>query len=126
MLYNSLGNAYSVLHSRVGPDLTFCETIQCGDQYTTYAVPGFVPGHTGTDYAVTIAPGSYHGDTRVHNVVLTDAAAVVNASQGRISVWFEEQSAPVPYVDGVYRIFNGSYGLDSGFGLWVDGGVRDF
>jgi Concanavalin A-like lectin/glucanases superfamily len=117
VLFNTLGSRYQVLHSKVGPDLQFCSG-GC-------AVPAWVQGHTPTDHAITIGPGTYYSEEAEQNVLLTDPAAVLDSDQGTLSVWFKENAAPVAYSYGVYRIFGGAFGPGGeAMQLYMDASTR--
>ena len=65
--------------------------------------------------ALSIGPGSYSYLDREHTVVsATDQ--YLNADRGTISVWYKQNSDPVGFDHGVYRLFDGAYGLTSGIG----------
>jgi hypothetical protein len=116
VLFNTLGSRYGVSHSKVGPDLKL---------YHHGVVPAWVQGHTPTDHAITIGPGSQNIQGRYHNVLLTDPAAVLDPDQGTLSVWFKENAAPVAYEYGVYRIFGGAFGMSHEFmQLYIDASKR--
>ena len=54
---------------------------------------------------------------REHNVLWSGLDQYLNPNQGTISVWYKQNSDPVGFDHGVYRIFDGSYGLGSGIGM---------
>jgi hypothetical protein len=112
VLWNRLGSNSEVLNSEVGPDL---ESYAGGDAFSVPAVPAYVPGVFGN--ALTIGPGSYGIFDRVHNVVLTDADQVLNPERGTVEAWYQQINDPIPFQRGIYRIFDGGFGLASGIGL---------
>jgi alpha-tubulin suppressor-like RCC1 family protein len=109
VLWNTLGSDIEVSNSVYGPNLV---------KYTNNSgvdIPAntaYAPGVFGN--AVGIGSGSYISEDRVHNLVLTNLPQVINPNRGTIDVWFQQNSTPTPYVDGVIRIFDGAYGLNSG------------
>jgi hypothetical protein len=112
VLWNRLGSNGQVLHSNVGPDLEFYTG---GDELSVIATPAYVPGVFGG--ALTIGPGSYSTFFRVHNVVLADADQVLNPERGTIEAWYQQVNDPIDFQRGIYRIFDGGFGLASGVGL---------
>src|SRR5262249_29224603 len=44
----------------------------------------------------------------------------LNPDRGTIEAWYKQNTDPVGYSYGVYRIFDGAYGLGSGIGLAVE------
>src|SRR5207253_2544066 len=62
-------------------------------------------------------PGSYGTFLREHTVVWDNLNLYLNPDHGTISVWYKQNADPVAYSYGVYRIFDGSYGLGSGLGM---------
>jgi len=120
-LWNTFQSRYAITHSRIGPPLAFYSMIDCPKcgGVDVKATPGFAAGYNGN--GLTIAPGNYVSEDREHNIVLRNLAQVLSINQGTISVWFKQNIPSVPYQNGVYRIFDGAFGLTSGFGLWVGG-----
>jgi hypothetical protein len=112
VLWNRLGSNGQVLHSNVGPDLEFYAG---GDEFSVVATPAYVPGVFGD--ALTIGPGSYSTFDRVHNVVLADSDQVLNSERGTIEAWYQQVNDPIDFQRGIYRIFDGGFGLASGVGL---------
>lgn len=124
VLWNTFQNQWAITHSRIGPPLGFYRASDCannpycfGPEVNVKANPGFVPGHCGT--GLTIAPGFYSSEDREHNVVLRNLGNVLNINHGTISEWFKQNAVPVAYGYGIYRIFDGSYGLGSAIGIYV-------
>jgi hypothetical protein len=74
-----------------------------------------VPGVFGG--ALTIGPGGYGTFDRVHNVVLAHADEVLNEERGTVEAWFQQLNDPIDFQRGIYRIFDGGFGLASGIGL---------
>jgi Concanavalin A-like lectin/glucanases superfamily len=114
VLWNKLGSATEVQNSAFGPNLTFYVGGVFPDVPGT---PAYVPGVFGN--AVTLT-GSYGTFDREHNVIWNTVNQFVNADRGTIEAWFKQNSNPVANVNGVYRIFDGAYGLGPGVGLWSD------
>jgi hypothetical protein len=112
ILWNRLGSNAEVLNSALGPNLSFYGG---GFYPDTIANPGYVPGVFGN--ALTIAPGSYGTPDREHNVVWNNLNSYLSAEHGTIEVWYKQNENPVGFSHGVYRIFDGSYGLGSGLQL---------
>jgi hypothetical protein len=44
----------------------------------------------------------------------------LNPDRGTISVWFKQNASPVAFSYGVYRIFDGGYGIGAGIGISSD------
>jgi hypothetical protein len=112
ILWNRLGSNAEVLNSAFGPNLGFYGG---GFYPDTIANPGYVPGVFGS--ALTIAPGGYGTPDREHNVVWNNLNSYLSAEHGTIEVWYKQNENPVGFSHGVYRIFDGSYGLGSGLQL---------
>jgi hypothetical protein len=112
VFWNRLGSETEVLNSVAGPNLEFYGG---GDFLSVPAVPDYLPGVFGG--ALTIGPGSYSSTNRVHNVVLNNADQVLNSERGTVEAWFQQTANPIPYQNGIYRIFDGGFGLGSGLGL---------
>jgi len=114
VFYNKLGSDYEVLNSEVGPNLKFYDLgsyapeIQGDREY--------VSGKEGN--AVTIK-GVYGSTHRVHNLVLENPGNTMNAQSGTIEVWFYQTARPKPYQYGIYRLFDGGFGLNSGMGFYL-------
>ena len=119
--WNTFQGSYAITHSKLGPALGFFKSSDCPKcgVVDVKAVPGFTAGYNGN--GLTIAPGNYGSEDREHNIVLRNVPQVLSIDQGTISVWFKQNIPSVPYQNGVYRIFDGAFGLTSGFGLWVGG-----
>src|SRR5437016_1426753 len=109
ILWNRLGSSQEVTHSAYGPNLGFYSG---GSGYDVVGNPAFVPGVFGN--ALTIGPGSYGIYDREHTVVWNNLDQYLNPARGTIEVWYKQTEDPVAYSYGVYRIFDGSYGLGSG------------
>jgi hypothetical protein len=112
LLWNKLGSSAEVQNSAYGPNLTFYGG---GDPFGQIANPAYVPGVFGN--ALTIGPGGYSTPLRVYNVLWNSVDQYLNADRGTIETWFKQNTDPVGFSHGVYRIFDGSYGLGSGVGL---------
>ena len=112
VLWNRLGSDSEILNSAAGPNLEFYTG---GDAFSVPAVPAYVPGMFGD--ALTIGPGSYGVTDRVHNVVFNNADQYLNAERGTVEVWYQQLNDPIPFQRGIYRIFDGGFGLGSGLGL---------
>ncbi|MCA9965380.1 MAG: cadherin-like domain-containing protein [Anaerolineales bacterium] len=115
IMWNKLGSDSEVTHSEFGPNLDF----YTGGYWVH--VPGqraYVPGKFGQ--AITLS-GSYFSTVRVHNLVLNDLSNYIDPEQGTVEAWYYQKAIPVPYNYGVYRIFDGAYGLDAGMAFDVYG-----
>jgi Concanavalin A-like lectin/glucanases superfamily len=112
LLWNKLGSATEVLNSAYGPNLGFYNT---PSGFDVVGNPAFVPGVFGN--GVSIGPGDYSFEQREHTVVWSGVDQYLNPDRGTISVWYEQNSDPVGFDHGVYRIFDGSYGLGTGIGM---------
>jgi hypothetical protein len=110
LLWNKLGSETEITHSEVGPNLAFYPG---GSWPEVKATPGYVPGVFGG--ALTIAPGGYGVLDRLHNVVLNNVNTLLNPNRGTIEFWYRQVQDPVAYESGIYRMFDGSFGLGSGF-----------
>jgi hypothetical protein len=97
-----------VLNSDLGPNLSFYGG---GSWPDVVGNPGYVPGVFGD--ALTIAPGSYGVFDREHTVVWNNLDQYLSPEHGTISVWYKQNEDPVGNSHGVYRLFDGSYGLGS-------------
>lgn len=124
VLWNTFQGPWAITHSKVGPPLGFYKNSDCasnpaclGAGIDVKANPGFVPGYRGK--GLTIAPGSYRSEQREHNVVLRNLGQVLNIEHGTISEWFRQNAVPVAYQYGIYRIFDGAFGLGSAIGIFV-------
>jgi hypothetical protein len=115
VLWNTLGSAQEVMNSGYGPNLSFYGG---GSWPDVVANPAYVPGVFGN--ALTIGPGSYGTYDREHNVVWNNLNQYLNPDRGTIAVWYKQNADPVGFVNGVYRIFDGSYGLGAGIGMTAD------
>ena len=115
ILWNKLGSASEILNSAYGPNLSFYSGGSFPDGVGN---PSYVPGVFGN--ALTIGSGSYSSQEREHTVVWNNLNNYLNPDRGTISVWFKQNASPVGFSYGVYRIFDGSYGLGAGIGLTSD------
>ena len=113
VLWNKLGSASEVQNSAYGPNLGFFNTPGEPD---VVGNPAFVPAVFGNGLA--IGPGSYTIADREHTVVWSDLDQHLSSKRGTISMWYKQNSDPVNFDHGVYRLFDGPYGLGSGIGLW--------
>jgi hypothetical protein len=115
VLWNTLGSSSEVLNSAFGPNLSFYAG---GDPFGIVGTPAYVPGVFGN--GLSIGPGSYSAGLREHTVVWNNVNNYLNADRGTISIWYKQNTDPVAFSYGVYRLFDGSYGLGSGIGLSTD------
>ena len=115
LLWNQLGSADEVTHSALGPNLGF---FGGGAYPEKIGNPGYAPGQFGN--GLTLAPGDYFSQDRVRNVVWSGVDQSLNSDRGTIEIWFKQNANPVPFSHGVYRIFDGAYGMGAGVGLWSD------
>lgn len=115
VLWNKLGSDEEVLNSAFGPNLEFYQGGgSCPDGIANRE---YVPGVFAN--GVTIGTGSYNNMQRIRNIVLTDLPNYISPEQGTIEVWYKQNEVPVAYSHGVYRLFDGSYGLESGIAFDV-------
>ncbi len=114
VLWNKLGSASEVLNSDYGPNLSF---FNAPNWPNVVGNPDYVPGVFGN--ALTIGPGSYGVVDREHTVVWSGVDQFLRSEQGTISMWYKQNSVPVGFDHGVYRLFDGAYGLTSAIGLWA-------
>jgi hypothetical protein len=115
VLWNTLGSQQAITNSAFGPNL---DVYSGGGFPDVPATQAFVPGLNGD--ALTIGPGGYISEDRVHNVVFNNLGQYLNSNSGTIDVWYKQNADPVPYQNGVVRLFDGSYGLGAGMGLESD------
>jgi hypothetical protein len=115
LLWNTLGSSTEVQNSAFGPDLNFYGG---GDPFGLIANPAYTPGVFGS--ALTIGAGSYTTPYRIYNVVWNNVDQHLSAERGTIEAWYMQNADPVAFSHGVYRIFDGAYGLGSGVGLTAD------
>ena len=113
ILWNKLGSTSEITASAYGPNLGFYN-----DDYPfdvdVAATPAYVPGEFGNAASIS---GSYNTPYRMHNIVWSNVNQYLNPERGTIEAWYKQNSDPVAFDHGVYRIFDGSYGLGSGIGL---------
>ena len=109
ILWNRLGSNAEVQNSAYGPNLQFYPG---GNFPDGVGNPAYGPGVFGN--ALTIGSGSYNVVEREHTVVFNNLNQYLNPNRGTIEVWYKQMSDPVGFSHGVYRIFDGSYGLGSG------------
>jgi hypothetical protein len=115
ILWNKLGSDTEILNSAYGPNLSFYS----GGSYPDgVGNPAYVPGVFGN--ALTIGSGSYFSQEREHTVIWNNLNNYLSADRGTISVWFKQNASPVGFSYGVYRIFDGGYGIGAGVGLSSD------
>jgi hypothetical protein len=112
VLWNKLGSATEVQNSAYGPNLGFFNSPGGVDGVGN---PAYVPGVFGN--GVSIGPGGYFSAEREHTVVWSGVDQYLNPDRGTISVWYKQNSDPINFDHGVYRLFDGSYGLSSGIGM---------
>jgi hypothetical protein len=106
ILWNTLGSADEVTHSAYGPNLSFFGGGELPEQLGN---PDHVPGVFGN--GLTLAPGGYLSGGRVRNVVWSGVDQSLSSDRGTIEVWFKQNADPVAFAHGVYRIFDGAYGM---------------
>lgn len=98
VLWNKLGSADEVSNSEVGPDLV------------SYSHSEFVPGpFPSFGHALTLRNGVYG---RQSNVEMINLSGSLNMEKGTVECWYKQNQDPVPYVCGVFRIFDGPWGKD--------------
>jgi hypothetical protein len=119
VFWNKLDGSMAGSPSEIGPDLsTYNPSIDgrtnCCDVIGNVQ---FVPGKFGN--AVTLGSGNYYSTARVHALTLRNLSEVLNPDHGAISIWYNEKKRPLGYQHNIYRIFDGSYGLDSPISLFT-------
>lgn len=112
VLWNKLGSTTEILNSEYGPNLSFYGGGSFPDATGT---PAYAPGVFGN--ALGIGPGSYGTFSRVHTVIFNGVNNYLNPERGAVEVWFKQNSTPVDNVNGIYRLFDGGFGRNSGIGL---------
>ena len=115
VFWNTLGSAYAVRHSVVGPNLAM---FNCRDRRMPHFGPrcsidirgrlAFVRGPNG-EPAATIGGGPYFSEARIHTALLR--RSVLNPEHGTIDAWYRQTSDPEPYVHNPHRIFGGPYSM---------------
>jgi len=115
ILWNQLGSAAEVTNSAYGPNLSFYTTPGDPSGFDIVGNPAYVAGVFGN--GLTIGPGSYSGALREHTVVWQNLNQYLSPDRGTVEVWYKQNTDPVALSHGVYRIFDGSYGLGSGLNL---------
>lgn len=111
ILWNKLGSDAEVLDSAYGPDLVFYTG---GGGIDVAANHMYVPGYFPAGGAIAIDDGPYFNMARVHNVVWNNLSSYLNPNRGMIDAWYQQSTDPVAYDHNPYRIFDGSFGLNSG------------
>jgi hypothetical protein len=108
-LWNGLGNEHQVTHSIVGPGLHLRDQVP-----GCYGVaePGFVSGVVGR--GLTIASVQSHPGNRICNAIITKATSLYTTDSGTIQLAFKLNKLAHPYVNGVYRLYNGAFGPGHG------------
>lgn len=111
--WNRLEGGAGSVPSEVGPSLYPWDQETDGGTGANDAVgnPVYVPGRFGN--ALTLGPGDYYPQARVHGLVLRDLSAVLNAERGTIAVWYKEKQRPTPFEHNLYKLFDGGFGLDA-------------
>lgn len=107
VFWNTLANEKEALKSLVGPDPTPYKP------HRDAAVPAgreFLGGDHGGAMTIT---GSYASEVSARNLMLGDVGKLINPEQGCIEFWYCQAAKPVGYKYGVYRMFDGDYGLES-------------
>ncbi|WP_167505794.1 LamG domain-containing protein [Desulfosediminicola flagellatus] len=125
VLWNKLGSEDEILNSEIGPNLEFYDQ-------DLHDPPGCCDVEGGRLYdfgvfgnGVMLSGGPYYVTARIHNLVLSNLSSYVSSEQGTIAVWYMQKNDPVSYVNNVYRIFDGDFGLGAGmqFQSVEDGGL---
>jgi hypothetical protein len=112
VLWNRLGSDAEILNSAHGPALQFYGG---GTWPDVTGVAAYAPGVFGG--ALTIGPFGYGVYDRVHTVISPNVDRYLSAEHGTVELWFKQLSTPVDYVNGIYRLFDGGFGRNSGIGL---------
>jgi hypothetical protein len=120
VMWNKLGSQFEVENSAYGPNLTYYSGSTGID---APANREYVPGKF--ENAITIAPGHYSVTQRIHNLVLKNLQNYINPEKGTIECFFLQNSSPSAYNHNPYRIFDGSFGLNSGMGFQVNDRYED-
>ena len=115
LFWNTLGSAYAVKHSEVGPNLAM---FNCRDRRMPHFGPrcsfdirgklAFVDGPGGVP-AATIGGGPYFSEARIHTALLR--RSVLSPEHGAIDAWYRQTTDPEPFVHDPHRIFGGPYSL---------------
>jgi len=105
VFWNKLGSEQEAFRSEVGPGL---KAYEGGGWPEVSGVREFVPGRHGN--AVTLR-GAYQNQSRVHNLILGNVEKVLNAERGCIEAWYYQEVPPAAYSHGMYRIFDGPFGV---------------
>ncbi|MBN1583199.1 MAG: hypothetical protein JXA89_20995 [Anaerolineae bacterium] len=113
MLWNELGSDDQVFNSAFGPGLEFYTG---GGGLEVQGDREYVPGKYSN--GVTLK-GTYGNMDRIHNLVLDNVGDVIDPERGTVELWYYQTAVPVAYSYGVYRLFDGSFGLGSGMGLFA-------
>lgn len=114
VFWNKLASEDDAKKSTVGPALS---PYTNGDALEVVGAREFLTGDHGG--AITIK-GSYQSAARVHNLVLGDLGKFINPEQGCIEFWYCQAGRPVAYQYGVYRMFDGDYGLGAAAQFFAD------
>lgn len=119
MFWNTLGSDEEVLNSEVGANLEFYNPSVHGGTGCCDAVGNriYVEGPFENFENGVQLSGSYDVTARIHNIVLSNLTNYISSERGTIEVWYMQTEDPVPYSHNIYRIFDGSFGLNSGMGL---------
>jgi hypothetical protein len=115
VLWNKLGGDMEISNSAYGPNLQKYSDLGGGSSIDIAANTTYGPGVFGG--ALTIGPGNYFSESRVHNIVFNNLTQYLNTDRGSIDVWFKQMSSPTPYQNGAIRLFDGAFGLNSGISL---------
>ena len=114
VFWNTLGSAYEVRHSAVGPNLVMfnCHSRRAPHFGRRCSIDirgklAFVDGPASK--AATIGGGPYFPEARVHTALLRKSVA--KPERGTIEAWYMQKKDPVPFVDNPHRIFAGGYNL---------------
>lgn len=107
VFWNTLANEKEALKSLVGPDPTPYKPHRDAGVAAGRGFPGDGPAS-----AMTIT-GSYASEVSARNLMLGDLGKVINPEEGCIELWYCQAARPVGYKYGVYRMFDGDYGLES-------------
>jgi hypothetical protein len=111
--WNRLEGGLGSVPSEVGPSLYYYDPSIDGGSGMNDVVgnPVFVAGKFGN--GVTLGPGDYYSQGRVHGLVLRGVSSVLSSERGTIAVWYKEKERPAAYEHNSYKLFDGGFGLDS-------------
>lgn len=122
VLWNKLGSGEEILNSEVGPNLEFYDPSLHGGTGCCDAIGNreYVTGPFEAFGNGVMLSGSYSVCDRIHNIILTNLSNYLSPEKGTIEAWYMQTEDPVAYFHNIYRIFDGSFGLNGGMGFQSD------